>query len=167
MNIQAAKVLLVWILLNGIVAALYYTKLIRARDLFLISAFYYVSDLICIIYFCPFQKWIMRNRCCTTCRIFNWDELMIVTPLLLFPSIYSWTLGGIALIALIVWEFNFYRHTERFLEETNDHLKCVNCTDKLCFHRPPIWPKVIQKVQVKVKETIEDVQTKIKKRKEK
>jgi len=156
MNIQALKVILAWVLLNGIVATLYYTKIIRNRDLFLISAAYYVADLICIIYFCPFQKWIMRNRCCTTCRIFNWDQLMMVTPLLFIPSLYSWTLGGLALIAFLVWEYNFYAHTERFLEISNDHLKCVNCTDKLCFHRPPIWPKVIKEVKAKIDQTIDN-----------
>ena len=154
LNIQALKAFLCWSLLNGILAVLFYTKLIRNRELFLLSGAYYVADLICVIYFCPFQRWIMKNRCCVTCRIFNWDQLMIVTPLIFLNSLYSYTLIGIAAFAFIMWEYNFYRHTERFVAVSNDHLKCLNCTDKLCVHRKPYFPKSIKELKENIAKKI-------------
>lgn len=32
----------------------------------------------------------------------------------------------------LVWEIYFFSHPERFWEETNDALKCVNCQEFLC-----------------------------------
>ena len=76
-NVQPWKrtfiVFLFWIVLNGIIGVLYFMGLITQKILILISLAYGVCDMICILFFCPFQTWIMKNRCCTTCRIYNWD----------------------------------------------------------------------------------------------
>ena len=64
----------------------------------LISLFYAVCDRICVLFFCPFQVWIMKNRCCVHCRIYRWDYVMMFTPLLFVPGPYSWSLLGLALI---------------------------------------------------------------------
>ena len=106
LNIGALKVLIVWLILNGAVALIYFINWIGIKELFILSALYYVGDLVCVIYFCPFQRWFMHNRCCVTCRIFNWDQPMMVTPSCLF-------LAGIVILrcsstfALIMWEYNF------------------------------------------------------------
>ena len=124
-----------WILLNAIIGVLYFTNLIDKGIVLLISVAFSVCDIICILFFCPFQTWIMKNRCCTTCRIYNWDYAMMFTPLVLIPSVYTYSLLGIALILLIRWEITYKRHPERFSSSTNANLNCSNCKEKLCKHK--------------------------------
>ena len=93
---------------------------------------FYVCDLICVLFWCPFRVWFMKNRCCTTCRIFNWDHFMMFTPFLFVPGLYSWSLAGLSVVILIVWEISIYTHPERFTDACNQSLKCKNCTDRLC-----------------------------------
>lgn len=128
-------VLCSWILLNGIIGVLYYTNIIDKGILILISLAYGVCDMICILFFCPFQTWIMKNRCCTTCRIYNWDYAMMFTPLLFIPSTYTWSLLGLSLLLLLRWEITLKMHPERFSDKTNKYIQCQNCTEKLCSHK--------------------------------
>lgn len=127
----AYKVMVLWVIGNAIIYALYFTKVIDVPILFMVTAFYYVGDLICVVIWCPF-RFLMKNRCCTTCRIFNWDHFMMFTPFVLIPGFYSWTLAGLAIAILIVWEICVFVHPERFWEKSNMALKCSECTDKLC-----------------------------------
>lgn len=124
-----------WIALNAIFGILYYTHIIDDGILLLIALAYSVCDCICILFFCPFQTWFMKNKCCTTCRIYNWDYAMMFTPLIFMPSLYNWTLLGAALILLIRWEITLKLHPERFSEKCNKSLHCANCTEKLCQHK--------------------------------
>ena len=124
-----------WILLNSIIAVLYYTGVIDASILILISLFYSVCDMICILFFCPFQTWFMKNKCCGSCRIYNWDYAMMFTPLALIPHPYTLSLFGMGLLLLITWEIIFRLHPERFAENTNACLACENCKEKLCHHK--------------------------------
>ena len=98
----------------------------------LFVAAFYVCDLICVLFWCPFRVWFMKNRCCTTCRIFNWDHFMMFTPFLFVPGLYSWSLAGLSVIIYVVWEIQVYTHPERFTDACNQSLKCKNCTDRLC-----------------------------------
>ena len=134
-DLGALWVLLIWIGLNSIFGVLYFTGIIDKGILLIISLFYSVCDIICILFFCPFQTWIMKNRCCTTCRIYNWDFMMMVTPLIFIPSLYTYSLVGVALILLIRWELTYYLRKERFSETTNESVKCINCQEKLCKHK--------------------------------
>ena len=93
---------------------------------------FYVCDLICVLFWCPFRVWMMKNRCCTTCRIFNWDHFMMFTPFLFVPGIYTWSLAGLATVIYVIWEIQVYTHPERFTDTYNQTLKCKNCTDRLC-----------------------------------
>lgn len=54
-----------WFALNAVIGILYYTNIIDQVILILISLAYGVCDMICILFFCPFQTWFMKNRCCT------------------------------------------------------------------------------------------------------
>lgn len=128
-------VILAWTALNGLFGFLYFTGLIDAGILMLISLAYGVCDMICILFFCPFQTWFMKNKCCGTCRIYNWDYAMMFTPLIFIPNVYTTSLviGGILLV--VRWEVTAYKHPERFLERTNPALACVNCPEKLCHHK--------------------------------
>lgn len=135
-------VFLSWISLNAIFAVLYYLHIFDEGIMVLISLVYSICDMICILFFCPFQTWMMKNRCCGTCRIYNWDYAMMFTPLLfiLFPfdvnvTPFALTLVVCSLILLFKWEITYRLHPERFSEETNASLRCVNCQEKLCAHK--------------------------------
>lgn len=71
---SAYKVMIIWIALTLTLAFLRLNDVLNDTHLFMISCAFYVCDLICVLVWCPFRL-IMRNRCCTTCRIFNWDHL--------------------------------------------------------------------------------------------
>lgn len=128
-------VIAAWVALNGIIGLLYYLGIIDKGILILISLAYGVCDMICILFFCPFQTWFMKNRCCTVCRIYNWDFAMMFTPLVFFYNPYAWTLLGLSLLLLLRWEITLRRHPERFSENTNACLGCQNCEEKLCHHK--------------------------------
>ena len=134
-NHATAIVALTWITLNAIIGALYMTNVIDEGILWLICLFYGICDMICILFFCPFQTWLLKNKCCSLCRIYNWDFAMMFTPLFFIPGISTWTLLSLALIILIKWEITVWKYPEQFSENTNEYLKCVNCTEKLCTHK--------------------------------
>ena len=144
-NNGTVLVLLVWIGFNGIFGALYMAGILDDGIMLLISCAYSVCDMICILFFCPFQTWFLKNKCCSTCRIYNWDYAMMFTPLFFVAKPYTWGLLGLSLVLLIRWEITFYRHPERFSERTNDYLRCRNCTEKLCGHKKQLrklWRQV-------------------------
>lgn len=124
-----------WLTLNGAVGALFMRGIIDKGIMLIISLCYSVCDMICILWFCPFQTWMMGNRCCTTCRIYNWDFPMMFTPMVFVKTAYTWSLAAMALALLIHWEVTVRRHPERFSDRTNLSLRCANCTEKLCLHK--------------------------------
>jgi len=128
---SAYKVFILWSVLIIALGILYYFQVLSASHLFLISVAFYVCDLICVLIWCPFRQ-IMKNRCCTTCRIFNWDHLMMFTPMLFVNSFYSVSLLLLAFAVWILWELCIMMYPERFWEQTNVALQCSQCTDKLC-----------------------------------
>ena len=124
-----------WVGLNGAIGALYLLGLIDWGILFLLSLAYGVCDMVCILFFCPFQTWFMKNKCCGTCRIYNWDYAMMFTPLLFVPAAYTWSLCAMGAALLIEWEIIRARRPERFDEVSNAALRCENCPEKLCAHK--------------------------------
>lgn len=124
-----------WFALNGMIGLLYFTGIIDRGILLLIAIAYSVCDMICILFFCPFQTWFLKNKCCTTCRIYNWDYAMMFTPLVFIPSLYTYSLLTLACILLIYWEIQVHLHPERFSERQNENLSCKYCTEKLCQHK--------------------------------
>ncbi len=127
----AYKVMILWVFLNLIIGMLHIFNIISTSAVLLISVFFYVCDLICVLIWCPFRL-IMKNKCCTTCRIFNWDHLMMFAPLVTVPGFYSWTLIVLSVAVWLVWELCVFVYPERFWEKSNMALKCSECTDKLC-----------------------------------
>lgn len=127
----AYKVFLLWCGLLAIIAALYYSGVMSKRMLFLISVAFYVCDLICVLVWCPFRL-MMKTRCCTTCRIFNWDHIMMFSPLFFMGGFFGLSLAFTALLAWLVWEICIMMYPERFWDKSNLALKCSECTDKLC-----------------------------------
>ena len=149
----ALAVLVAWLILNGVFGALYFTHVIDAGILILISLLFSVCDMICILFFCPFQTWFMKNKCCTTCRIYNWDYPMMFTPLIFLPGVFTWSLVGLALALLARWEIAYHAHPERFYETANQSLACRNCQEKLCHHKKALrqlWQSQKQVVSEKL-----------------
>ncbi len=128
---SAYKVMVIWALLITLIGVLYYKDIINNIVLFMISVFFYVCDLICVLIWCPFRL-IMKNKCCTTCRIFNWDHIMMFSPLIFVGGFYAGSLVILSFVAWLVWELCVIIYPERFCEMTNAALKCSECTDKLC-----------------------------------
>jgi len=131
-NVKAWKVMLVWLSFNAVFGILYLFKIVDNADLLMLTVFYFLSDYICILLFCPFQTGIMKNRCCVNCRIYDWGHFMMFTPMLFIKNFFSWSLFFTSCVVLIKWEIIYAKHPERFWEGSNKSLKCVNCKDKTC-----------------------------------
>lgn len=121
-----------WIIPNTILTVLYLMGVLDTGLMVLLSLAYSVCDVICILFFCPFQTWMLKNKCCVTCRIYNWDYAMMFTPFIFIRNFYTWSLLGTALILLFHWEIAYRIHPERFYEKTNKSLSCTNCREKIC-----------------------------------
>ena len=116
-----------------------YHYILSYKTLLILSSFYGVFDLICVLFYCPFQRVFIRNKCCNTCPIYNWDCMMIAFPLI--PVVFmnvglirwiSLIMILVALVVLILWELAYKRTPEKFSEETNMYLKCENCKEYSC-----------------------------------
>ena len=77
-----------WISLNAVFVTLYFTKVIDGGVLIILSLLYSVGDMVCILFFCPFQVLFMKNRCCVSCRIYNWDYPMMFTPIVFIKNAF-------------------------------------------------------------------------------
>lgn len=128
---SAYKVMIIWIVLTVLVSILHLRGILDTGMMVLLATFFYVCDLICVLIWCPFRL-MMGNKCCTTCRIFNWDHLMMFLPMITVDSFYSRTLVIFSLIIWLIWEICVFTYPERFWENSNMALRCSECTDKLC-----------------------------------
>lgn len=131
-NIKAWKVMLVWLCLNALFGILYLLGIMDNADMLMLTVFYFLSDYICILFFCPFQSMIMKNRCCVNCRIYEWGHFMMFTPMLFIRNFFSWSLFFTACVVLIKWEITYAKHPERFWSGSNKNLQCAHCKDKIC-----------------------------------
>lgn len=134
-NYAGLKVGIAWAVFVCIIHTFVWKGILAPEDMIIASVLFYVADLICVLFWCPFRVFLMKNRCCATCRIFNWDHVMMFSPLLVLHSFYAASLFIMAFIVYAVWEVYFFLHPERFWEDTNDALKCANCTEYLCGKR--------------------------------
>ncbi len=134
-NHSTILVALIWIVFNGIFGALHMSGILDDGIMILLCSAYSVCDMICILFFCPFQSWFLKNKCCAACRIYNWDYAMMFTPLFFVRREYSWSLLALSVALMLRWEITFALHPERFSEKTNEYLRCKNCTEKLCVHK--------------------------------
>ena len=126
---------LLWIIGDGTVVALYLLSVIDSGLVILYCLFLSVLDIVCILFFCPFQTFVMKNKCCVGCRIYNWDYIMIFSPLFFIPSFFTVSIAALSLALFLVWEIIYRRHPERFYESTNASLDCARCDEKLCAHK--------------------------------
>ena len=135
-NWGAVKVAVVWLAVNAFFGILYHLGRMRAATLVLLCALAYLCDLICVLFFCPFQTFLMKNRCCVNCRIFAWGSWMMAAPLMWVPHLYAQSLFWTGMLVLIVWEIRFRRYPERFWFGSNRMLQCAHCQEQLCRYMP-------------------------------
>ena len=131
-NLKAWKIMFLWLSGNAVVGVLYLFDILDVADLLMLTVFYFLSDYICILLFCPFQTGIMKNKCCINCRIYDWGHFMMFTPMLFIQNFYSWSLFFTSLVVLIHWEIVYARYPQRFFSGSNQTLQCANCQDKTC-----------------------------------
>ncbi len=131
-NQRALVVMLIWLSFNAVFGILYLMNIIGDVDLLMLTVLYFLCDYICILFFCPFQTFIMKNRCCVNCRIYDWGHFMMFTPMLFIRNFFSWSLFFISCVVLLKWEIIYIRHPERFWSGSNRNLQCANCKDRTC-----------------------------------
>ncbi|MBR3306905.1 MAG: hypothetical protein IKI75_06605 [Lachnospiraceae bacterium] len=144
-NNATMLVALIWIVFNALFGALHMVGILDDGIMVLLCSAYSICDIICILFFCPFQTWFLKNKCCSTCRIYNWDYAMMFTPLFFVRKSYTWSLLALSVALMVRWEITFFLHPERFSEKTNDYLQCKNCSEKLCAHKKQLnslWKQI-------------------------
>lgn len=131
-NKGAIRSALFWMAILILLGSLYFSGVIDKVGLVLFSVFFYFSDQFCVNVWCPFRAWLVKNKCCNACRIYNWGHFMIVSPLIFIVSFWSYSLIVASLLILFQWEWQHYKYPERFTEITNENLKCHNCLKAQC-----------------------------------
>ena len=135
----AFKVLAVWLGINLGFGILFHMGVLDVPELVLLCALCYLCDLVCVLFFCPFQFFLMRNRCCVNCRIFAWGSWMMAAPLMLVPHFYAQSLFWAGVLVLAVWELRYRRHPERFWSGSNRTLQCAQCREQLCRYKNHLY----------------------------
>ena len=154
-NTKAWRVMIVWLTGNACVGFLYLFNIIGEAEIMMLTAFYFLSDYICILFYCPFQSHIMGNKCCVNCRIYDWGHFMMFTPMLFIQNFFCWSLLFTAIIVLIHWEITWNSHPERFYEKSNKTLQCTSCKDKTCQIKRQIKKKfMVYRYKREMKKTI-------------
>lgn len=132
-NLRAFFMLLTWLIPNLIIGFLYKSHVLFTKEWLLwFCMLYFLGDLVCVLFFCPFQYFILKNRCCATCRVFKWDSLMTFTPLFFIDSRFGSSLILVSAALGFLWEYRYYKYPERFFEQTNKTLRCSQCTTYMC-----------------------------------
>ena len=90
------------------------------------------ADYFCIMLWCPFRQWFLKNSCCNTCRISNWDRIMKFSILIFIPNFYTITIFVLGVLIFLYWEYQHWVHPERFYRISNQTLWCVNCDKVTC-----------------------------------
>lgn len=140
-NWGAIKVAVVWLGVNLAFGILYHLKRLTLPTLVLFCALCFLCDLVCVLFFCPFQTFLMGNRCCVNCRIFAWGSWMMAAPLMYIPHWYAQSLFWTGVLVFLVWETRYRRYPERFWFGSNRLLQCAHCTEQLCRYKFPRSPR--------------------------
>ena len=136
---EIVPVAIFWVVFTALVGAvLFWLGWMSSEVVALWMLFFFWFDMVCVVLWCPLQLIFMKNRCCATCQIFNWDALMVATPLVFAWSWQAAILLFLGLIVLLRWELRAFFYPERFAEETNASLSCANCKEQLCYLRGKI-----------------------------
>lgn len=138
----ARKVLALWAAANLPFYFAFFHGWLGKQFMVCLAGFYGVCDIVCILFFCPFQSWLMHNRCCTVCRIYDWDYLMLCTPLFAVGGALALSACLLAGFIFLRWELLYRVRRARFFECSNDALRCANCQEHLCRYKRGLAAKL-------------------------
>ncbi len=124
---RAAMAFALWAGLAGSYFSLVRFSILPADSALVVVPFMFFMDSFCVHVWCPFRNWIIRNKCCNSCRIYHWGAWMIAVFLLVVPSFWTYSLFFMSVLMLFQWEFLHWRHPERFYEGSNMNLRCDHC----------------------------------------
>ena len=123
----ALRSALYWLLLLADIGLWRMVGMLSDTWIYIIVLFFVFMDQFCVMIFCPF-RWLMKSKCCSTCRIDNWGYLMAFSPLIYIRSFWTWSIVALSIAIVVQWEYLYYRYPERFFETHNASLMCRNCT---------------------------------------
>lgn len=129
-DIGALKSAIFFILQIILIGLLYYLNIISDFHLYLFSIILYWLDGLYMVIWCPYRSLFIKNKCCNSCRIYNWGYFMIVAPLIFINNFYTNTLVIISFLIIVKWEIMHSIKPERFSEITNEKLRCGDCLNK-------------------------------------
>ena len=90
------------------------------------------ADYFCIMLWCPFRSFFLKNSCCNTCRISNWDRIMKFSVLIFIPNFFTISIFILGSLIFLYWEYHHLVHPERFYRISNQTLWCKNCDKITC-----------------------------------
>lgn len=134
-NMGAIKSAIFYFLQLATIGFLHYLNLISDTHLYLFCVLFYWLDGFYIYVWCPYRKMFIKNKCCNSCRIYNWGYFMVVAPLIFINSFYTYSLIIISLLIIVQWETMHFIKPERFSEISNENLKCNNCSRNNCTYK--------------------------------
>lgn len=139
----AAAVFCTWAAAGLLIFLLHRGGVLDNGELLMLAALFYVGDMVCILIWCPFRHFLMKNRCCTQCRIYNWDTWMMILPLLSIRGFFTYSLSALAAAAAGLWEIKHLTHPERYYALTNENIRCASCKGEpgcyLVRKNKPFW----------------------------
>ncbi|MDI6618347.1 MAG: hypothetical protein QME45_06675 [Clostridiales bacterium] len=133
-NQRALLVAVLWVMLLFSIGFLYYKNIINKLAIHLIVVLFYFGDIFCINVWCPFRTFIVKSKCCNSCRIFNWGYFMNFSPYIFIPSFWTYSLVAMSLILLVQWEYLHHKYPYRFYEVSNLYLRCSSCLNGKCHY---------------------------------
>ena len=125
---HAKKIFILWVLFLALEGLLYHFGIINDYVVIIGMISLRIFDKLFVLVWCPFGT-IMKNKCCTTCRIYGWDQLMLNSTLVFISSIWTYSLILVSLIYFIEWELAVKNYPERFSTISNATIRCSNCNE--------------------------------------
>lgn len=126
-NRRIRGVCLLWALCVAALGSALSFRLIERAHVVIAAIACSLLDQVFVNVWCPLREWFMKNKCCTTCRIYSWGFAMMFSPLLFIPSFWTYSLLAVSAVILVRWEIVYARHPERFFEVSNKALRCSRC----------------------------------------
>ena len=132
-NLKALKAGGFWLSILISFSVIYFILKLDVLWVYGFALFALLLDTLYVAIWCPYRDWIIKNKCCNTCRIYEWGFWMSLGILILVPSFWTYSIVFMTILIFIQWEYLHYKHPERFYEITNLNLKCKNCKHQAGF----------------------------------
>ncbi len=135
---QASIIAIIWIVFLICEWAAIHLNFVDHRIIIVGIIILRIADRMFVMIWCPFGA-IMKNRCCSDCRIYGWDQLMLNSPMIFYITTpFVAILIVLATVTFIEWEISHWKHPERFSSTTNEGITCKHCNG-VCGRCKKIW----------------------------